>query len=183
MGRPTHLAVTAAGATVLLVTLVPAVHGSPSPRRTPTAGGSLEFIVDPSPACIPDATFPGRCDFSFKWKLKVKSRRECRARDVKIFRLDPPANGANITTPNTNRRGTRAGSDTFEAAYPGFPLFVGQPLDASSDWGGERMSFQAVAPRFKTYVHNTAFRMVVCRRLRSSVEDLGVPMPPPPAAD
>jgi hypothetical protein len=42
------------------------------------------------------------------------------------------------------------------------------------------MSFQAVAPRFRTSKINSAFGKVICKRLKSSVETVTVPMPPPP---
>jgi hypothetical protein len=108
--------------------------------------------------------------------VKVKSRPECRGRDVKIYRVDV---GALVDTPGTShRRGTASDhlGGSYTAIYPGTPTNnpVYEPI------GGTRMSFRAIAPRFKTFVHNNPLRPLICKRLKSTVDEVAVPMPPPP---
>ncbi len=145
--------------------------------KTVTAGGSLTLTVNPSPQCG-EFTFPGQCDFETPARLKVKSRRECRGRDVKISRVDATVHGV-VTTPGTSqRRGTATTTlgGRYTALYPG--IATNNPFYEPT--GGTKMSFQAVAPRFRTSKINSAFGKVICKRLKSSVETVTVPMPPPP---
>jgi hypothetical protein len=169
---------------VLLALFVPSVQGSPSARslaaRAESARGSLQFTVGPSPACS-DPRAAGECDFETHARLKVKSaRHECRGRDVKISRLDPPANGFVVNTPGTSDRGvsTTTLGGRYTAFYPGYG---GEFLNSAYEvTGGNRMSFRAVAARFKTFVASNPLRPLVCKRLRSSIEDVVAPTPLPP---
>jgi hypothetical protein len=163
---------------VLVALLVSSAQGSPRAggvvSGVKTVRGSLQLTVDPSPACG-EFTSAGQCDFEPSGRVKVKSARECRGRDVKISRVEV---GAHVDTPGTNRRGvasTHLGG-RYTALYPGVP--TNDPV--YSPTGGTQMSFRAVAPRFKTFVANNPLRPVICKRLKSSIEVVNVPMPPPP---
>src|SRR5512133_1656914 len=157
---------------VFLALFVSSAQGSPATRSTvPVERGSLQLTVNPSPACGA-FTFPGSCDVEPEGRVKVKSARECRARDVKISRVDV---GAVVTTPGTNRRGvatTHLGG-RYTALYPGQP--TNNPVYEPT--GGTRMSFRAVSKGFKTFKANNPLRPVVCKGLKSGIETVTVPMP------
>jgi hypothetical protein len=165
---------------VLLALLVSSAQSSPPPRRpadrVKIVRGSLSLTVTtPSPACG-EFTYPGSCDFEPDARVKVKSARECRARDVKIYRVDV---AALVTTPGTTRRGvatTHLGG-RYTALYPGQP--TNNPVYEPT--GGTKMSFRAVSARFKTFEASNPLRPVVCKALKSAgVDEVAVPMPPPP---
>jgi hypothetical protein len=165
---------------VLLALLVSSAQSAPPAHRVAprvkTVGGSLTLtVVNPSPACG-EFTFAGSCDFEPDAKVKVNSARECRARDVKVYRVDVPGL---VTTPGTTRRGvatTHLGG-RYTALYPGVP--TNNPLYEPT--GGTKMSFRAVSARFKTFDNNNPLRPMVCKALKTAgVDEVAVPMPPPP---
>jgi hypothetical protein len=168
----------AIGLAVPLALLASSAQASPRTgslvRPVKTVGGSVHLTLNPSPACG-DFTSPGQCDFESRGRVKVSSASECRGRDVKISRVDA---GALVTTPGTNRRGVAPTSigGRYTAFYPG--VAFNNPVYEVT--GGTKMTFRAVAPRFKSAVANNPLRPVVCKRLKSSIEVVTAPMPPPP---
>jgi hypothetical protein len=65
----------------------------------------------------------------------------------------------------------------IRAFYPGYGgPFINTAYEVT---GGNRMSFRAVAPRFKTFVASNPLRPLVCKRLKSSIEAVVAPTPPP----
>ncbi|HKR99536.1 MAG TPA: hypothetical protein VJU79_08485 [Candidatus Dormibacteraeota bacterium] len=165
---------------VLVALVVASAQASPPAQRVAprvkTVRGSLSLTVTtPSPACG-EFTYAGSCDFEPTAKVKVNSARECRARDVKIYRVDVRAL---VTTPGTTRRGvatTHLGG-RYTALYPGVP--TNNPVYEPT--GGTKMSFRAVSARFRAFEANNPLRPVVCKALKTAgVDEVAVPMPPPP---
>jgi hypothetical protein len=164
---------------VLLAVLVSSAQASRRVNPVKTYRGSLQLTASASPQCL-DMLHAGYCYFETPARVKVNSAPECRARDVKISRVDAAAGGGAhlVNTPGTNRRGIRKTTlgGTYTAWYPG--TAVNDPV--FNPIGGTKIAFSAVSPGFKTFHGNNPLKPVRCKKLRSTVEEVTVPMPPPP---
>ncbi|HYU60157.1 MAG TPA: hypothetical protein VEK39_05305 [Solirubrobacterales bacterium] len=158
----------------LLAPLAPLAAGSLA-KKTDKARGSLDLAVEPQyPQCDPAATQPGSCRFGLTLQVKIHSKPACeRKRVVELSRVDtvPSIQFDSLYT-------DKQGADSLELWLRSYHPQIGEIAnEIGKTVGGTVVKYWAAAP---PEIVKQGFRLTFCKKLKSQIEGVPAPMPPPP---